>query len=83
MPDENKWNPKQGRPTQRAFKQADLSVWDVDRLESKGSHLEDLQEVSFIGWGQALHLVDDYFRLAKGRGGTGTRTIQNSCRMEA
>lgn len=65
VPDRSKWNPKQGKPTQRAFKQADLSVWDKDKLESECAQLEDLQKVSFMGWGQVHHLVDDYFRHAR------------------
>ena len=65
MPDRGKWNPNENKPTQRAFKQADLSVWDKNRLALEGAQLEDLQKASFVGWGQAHHLVDDYFRLAQ------------------
>lgn len=65
MPESSKWNEKLNQPTQRAFKQVDLSVWDKDKLESRGAQLEDLRKVSFSGWGQAHHFVDDYFRLAR------------------
>ncbi len=64
-PDRNTWNANLNRPTQRAFKQAGLSVWHQARLSEWNVALEDLLIVNLSGYGQAHHQVGDYLDLAK------------------
>ena len=60
----DKWNDKQQLPTQRAFKQAGLSVWHRGRLSQHNIRLKDLLIETQIGWGQAHHTAGDYLSIA-------------------
>ena len=75
-PEKEKWNDKLNQPTQRAFKQPDMSVWNQDLLRGKGACLEDLLFGELLGYGQAHHQVEDYYRLAEDVEGEGI-----SCRI--
>ena len=63
-PDRRTWNNNLNQPTQRAFKQAGLSVWHQDRLRERDVELEDLLIENLTGYGQALHRVGDYLAAA-------------------
>ena len=63
-PDRKTWNPNLNQPTQRAFKQAGLSVWHQGRLRRRDVALEELLVENLAGYGQAHHQVSDYLALA-------------------
>ena len=63
-PGRNTWNPNLNQPTQRAFKQANLSVWHQGRLKGRGVALEDLLIDNLAGYGQAHHTAGDYLEFA-------------------
>ena len=63
-PDRKTWNPNLNQPTQRAFKQAGLSVWHQERLRWQDVALEELLIENLTGFGQAHHQVNDYLALA-------------------
>ena len=60
----DKWNDKLNLPTQRAFKQVGLSVWNRGQLLQRNIQLEDLLVGNLIGCGQAHHTAGDYLRFA-------------------
>ena len=59
------WNKRDNRPKAGAFKQASLSVWNIESLQSHGARVEDLQVEHLAGSGQAHHLASDYVELAR------------------
>ena len=56
------WNSILNQPTQRAFKQAGLSVWHPGRLRERGATLGDLLIENLAGYGQAHHTAGDYLK---------------------
>ena len=63
-PGHNTWNPNLNLPKQRAFKQANLSVWHRGLLTDCGVVLENLLIDNLAGYGQAHHTAGDYLELA-------------------
>lgn len=63
-PHRRTWNRKLNQPTQRAFKQENLSVWHQDKLREYNVQLEDLLIENLGGYGQAHHTVGDYLDFA-------------------
>jgi len=59
------WSSRESRPRPGAFKQADLSVWHLEILQTQGVRVEDLRVEQLVGAGQAHHLVSDYLDLAR------------------
>ena len=58
------WSSRDNRPRPGAFKQAALSVWHLESLQSQGVRVEDLRVEHLARAGQAHHLVEDYLALA-------------------
>ena len=59
------WSTAEQRPKPGAFKDLDLSVWHLERLEGQGARLEDLQFGSLLGSGQAHYDVGDFSQIAR------------------
>ena len=60
----DKWNFNLNLPTQRAFKQAELSVWNLGELHENNVHPEELLIEGLVGCGQSHHTAGDYLRIA-------------------
>lgn len=58
------WNKGTGRPSQRAFAQPGLSVWDLERLTEHEVSIDDLRIEHLAGCGQSQHTAEDYARFA-------------------
>lgn len=58
------WSQTEGRPKPGAFKSANMSVWNQDRLNERGVELSALQIGALTGSGRAHYQVSDILRLA-------------------
>ncbi len=63
--DKDYWSTTLNRPKPNAFKDPELSVWDVDVLRTLSTTIRDLQFDDFAGTGQAQHSVQQYYDFAK------------------
>lgn len=62
---ERDWSYAENRPRPGAFKQPNLSVWHLRRLDEQGVSPAELQIAHLAGSGQAHHTAGDYTRLAR------------------
>ena len=58
------WKKSDNRPNQQAFKQKNLSVWNINKLNEYSVQIEELLIDNLTGYGQAHHTVRDYIVLA-------------------